>query len=37
VIAGKKTEEQVLVEFLNQFDGTSGNHDGQITKQEWTN
>jgi len=35
VIAGKKTEEQVLIEFLNQFDGTQGNNDGQITHQEW--
>jgi len=35
VIAGKKTEEQVLNEFLNQFEGTQGNHDGTISWDEW--
>merc|ERR1712167_218812 len=35
VIQGKKTEAQVLEEFLNGFDGTEGNNDGQITKTEW--
>jgi Ca2+-binding EF-hand superfamily protein len=37
VIAGKKTEDQVLIEFLNQFDGTQGNNDGEITHTEWNN
>jgi len=32
VISGKKTEEQILVEFLSNFEGTGGNHDGQV---EW--
>jgi len=36
VISGKKTEAQVLVEFLNNFDGTTGNNDGQVTRAEWT-
>jgi len=36
VIQGKKTEAQVLEEFLNGFDGTEGNNDGQITLKEWT-
>lgn len=35
VIQGKKTEAQVLVDFLNNFDGTEGNNDGKITKTEW--
>lgn len=37
VISGKKTEDQVLKEFLNNFDGTQGNNDGQVTVTEWTN
>jgi hypothetical protein len=32
VIAGKKTEQQILVEFLTNFEGTGGNHDGKV---EW--
>lgn len=32
VIAGKKTETQVLIEFLTNFEGTGGNKDGQV---EW--
>ena len=36
VIAGKKTEDQLLKEFLNNFEGTSGNRDGQVTAQEFT-
>jgi len=35
VISGKKTEDQVLQEFLNQFDGTQGNNDGNVTWKEW--
>jgi len=36
VISGKKTEDQVLREFLDQFESTSCNNDGDITHQEWT-
>lgn len=32
VIAGKKTETQVLIEFLTNFEGTGGNKDGKV---EW--
>lgn len=35
VIQGKKTEAQVLEDFLNGFDGTEGNNDGKITMKEW--
>jgi Ca2+-binding EF-hand superfamily protein len=35
VIQGKKTESQVLEEFLNGFDGTEGDNDGRITGKEW--
>lgn len=35
VIAGKKTEDQVLAEFLNNFEGTAGNRDGQVTQIEY--
>lgn len=35
VIAGKKTEEQIFNEFLQQFEGTTGNHDGSVSKEEW--
>jgi len=35
VRSGRKTEEQVFVQFLSTFEGTEGNHDGIITKQEW--
>jgi len=34
-IAGKKTKEQVLEEFLNNFDGAKGNNDGILTKKEF--
>lgn len=35
VIAGKKTEDQVLCDFLNNFDGTQGNNDGVLTLNEF--
>jgi len=35
VIAGKKTEEQILIEFLQNFEGTDGNHDGKVTTDEF--
>jgi Ca2+-binding EF-hand superfamily protein len=36
VISGDKTEEQVLRDFLNAFEGQGGNQDGEITLEEWT-
>jgi Ca2+-binding EF-hand superfamily protein len=32
---GTKSKEQIVSEFLDQFDGLRGNNDGKITKQEW--
>jgi Ca2+-binding EF-hand superfamily protein len=34
-IEGKKTKEQILKEFLSNFEGAKGNKDGVITKAEW--
>jgi len=34
-IAGKKTKEELLKEFLNGFEGVQGNKDGIITKEEF--
>ena len=34
-IEHKKTKEQILNEFLNNFDGAQGNNDGTITFQEF--
>lgn len=34
-IDGKKTKEEILEEFLNQFDGTRGNKDGKVSWEEW--
>jgi hypothetical protein len=31
----RKTKEQILTEFLNNFDGAQGNNDGIITVQEF--
>jgi len=35
VISGKLTQDQVFKEFLTNFEGTSGNKNGQITWDEW--
>jgi len=35
VIAGKKTKDEVLQEFLNGFEGTEGDRDGRVTLEEW--
>ena len=35
VIEGKKTEDQVLTEFLSGMEGVCGNRDGTVTKKEW--
>ena len=34
-IDGRKTREQILGEFLTNFEGTRGNRDGIISKQEF--
>lgn len=34
-IERRKTKEQILTDFLNNFDGAGGNNDGVITKAEW--
>jgi len=34
-IEGRKTREQILTEFLNNFEGAKGNKDGKITKDEF--
>lgn len=34
-IERRKTKEQILTDFLNNFDGAAGNNDGAITKDEW--
>lgn len=34
-IEGRKTKDQILVDFLNNFDGAKGNKDGIITKDEF--
>jgi len=33
--AGKKTKEQILTEFLQNFEGKGGNKDGVVTKEEF--
>lgn len=35
VKAGKITEEECLEGFLNGFDGTEGDNDGEVSKEEW--
>ena len=34
-LEGKKTKEQILGEFLNNFDGAAGNNDSVVTWEEW--
>ncbi|MDR3582375.1 MAG: hypothetical protein P4L67_03845 [Candidatus Pacebacteria bacterium] len=34
-LSGKKTKEQILGEFLNNFEGAMGNKDGIVTKDEF--
>ena len=34
-LEGKKTKEQILIEFLNNFDGARGNNDGVLTWDEF--
>jgi len=35
VLAGRKSEREVLTEFLNGFEGLKGNHDGRVSFEEW--
>ena len=34
-IEGRKSREQILTEFLNNFEGAKGNRDGIITQEEF--
>jgi len=34
-LEGRKTRDEILQDFLNNFDGARGNNDGVVTKQEW--
>ena len=34
-LEGRKTREEILADFLNNFDGARGNNDGQVSKAEW--
>lgn len=34
-VEGRKSKEQILADFLNQFDGSRGNNDGVVTWDEW--
>lgn len=34
-LEGKKTKEEILAEFLNNFDGPRGNNDGVVTWEEF--
>ena len=34
-IEGKKTKEEIIVEFLNNFDGAKGNNDGIVSRNEF--
>ena len=34
-LEGKKTKDEILTEFLNNFDGARGNNDGIVTWDEW--
>ena len=34
-LEGRKTRDEILGDFLNNFDGARGNNDGVVTKQEW--
>ena len=34
-LEGRKTRDEILADFLNNFDGARGNNDGCVTKKEW--
>ena len=35
-LTGKMSREEILMSFLDGFDGAKGNNDGKISMQEWT-
>ena len=35
-LEGRKTREEILADFLNNFDGAKGNNDGKVSMKEWT-
>ena len=34
-ISGHKSKRAILKSFLMRFEGTKGNHDGTVTRDEW--
>jgi len=34
-LEGRKTRNEILADFLNNFDGARGNNDGRVSRQEW--
>ena len=34
-LEGRKTRDEILMDFLNNFDGPRGNNDGRVTRNEW--
>lgn len=34
-LEGRKTRDEILGDFLNNFDGAKGNNDGVVSKGEW--
>ncbi|XP_067631832.1 calcyphosin-like protein [Eurosta solidaginis] len=36
-LSGEMTENEILTQFLNNFEGGNGNHDGKVTKEEFLN
>lgn len=36
VMSGQMTKQEALQQFLDTFEGSKGNRDGQVTLQEWT-
>lgn len=35
-LEGRKTRDDILGDFLNNFDGAKGNNDGKVTMNEFT-
>ena len=34
-LEGRKTRDEILSDFLNNFDGARGNNDGVVARAEW--
>lgn len=34
-LEGRKTREEILADFLNNFDGARGNNDGEVSRDEF--